>query len=168
MSTQVGAYFITVRDSQGRTARTNGFVSFDPTTDGFIVSVQSILTPYTACTNGAIQNSSIAVPGEVVYGTDAEFPSVEDRMVLLFQDGVGARHLFTVPAPKAANFASDGMTVLNTGISAALITALQTYGTTRQGSGVFAYLAGWRKKARNQRRTSSLVKTPAGTGQAVP
>jgi len=107
-------------------------------------------------------------PLPVEYGTNAAYAAITDEMVLVFNGATtGALTKLHVPAPKLANFAADGVTVLNSGIAGALITQAIADCLTRSGE-TLVYLYGFYKAARLRRRTSGVVRDPAGTGPAVP
>lgn len=168
MATHALAAFFSFRDSQGRTARTDLYIEADDTVpDDFTNRLGNLVTPFVNTTNAALQNRTGNIPQEVDYGTNAQYASAQDKMVLQFQDTNGAKHRIQVPAPKLACFASDGLTVVNSGVAGALITAIIANCVSRDNLSLL-YLSGWFARRRNQRRTSSLVLTPAGTGQAVP
>jgi len=168
MAAEVNAAAFTFRDSQGRTSTVRMWLkadNADPTV--FNTALNNVYAALTPCTNAAPQQVTLFPPQDVSYGVNAVYASIMDKAILMFQDNAGARHMFHVPAPKAAMFDVDGVTVVNTGITATLTAAITANAQSRDASPL-AFLSGWLAKARNQRRTSSLVRRPSGSGQAVP
>lgn len=75
--------------------------------------------------------------------TFATFPSVFDNARLLFEDGSGNQASITLPAPQAAIFLADGVTVDPSAI-ADVITSATTYLVNSAGNVVTTYIGGVR------------------------
>lgn len=162
-------------DAKGNTARVSAFM-FE-TTGGTFQDVaglwSSIQTSMAALTNAHVYGGTFsAPPSKLFYGTNAEFPNIEDKAVLTFQDDDEILHRWQIPAPKAAIFLADGETVdpANGLVDAFINDIIAGDGTnlaevTSQAShGMASFIGGTRVRRRLHRRFNIRTKDPALTG----
>lgn len=114
-------------------------------------------------------NAHVTISADAVrdqqYGTAAVFQSVEDKAVLVFQDGQGALSRFQLPAPKAAVFLADGETVDVVGAASAFIISMETFCYGRDtDTSPLAFVGGYRLRRKIIRRTNIWTTNPAETG----
>lgn len=163
----VAGQTLTFRDSSGRLARMRYNVNAATAALQFTASA-AIKTAILPLTNCAFQSSRGPVtdpPTEVVYGTNADFPSAEDKAVFTFQTAAGAIHRFQVPAPKAAIFQADGQTVdpTNTDV-VAFVAAIIANATNTNGAAIAFGGFGVRARRKLQRKQTIFWLNPAETG----
>lgn len=132
---------VTGTDYVGRTCRT----SFYSDTAAHALDLANAI----AAVSNAELNKVIGFSDQTVTpgtGTplNAEFPSTQDKCVLIFRAADNSTHKYQVPAPLAALFDADYQYVPNTGDSATLITAYLTYAFTPGGEALSVFLRGHR------------------------
>jgi len=173
-NSNVIAQTYTWRDAKGNTANMKFYIDF---TAGTVANASTfggaLVTLLDALTNAAIQSAHgpAGLYGVLQYGAHpAEYQSVEQKAVLVFQDSSGQLHRFKLPAPVVAMFLADQQTVNPAfGGVASLITKL----TTADVNGVFAvsrqdlpfsnYIGGFYATTKLRRRLNVTVLTPALT-----
>jgi len=158
---------VTFRDAKGNTSRMSFFV------DGATAALQAtaavaVITPLQALSNAIISSTSgpaTGVPTEVVYGTAADYQSVEDKAIMTFQTSTGDIHRFQVPAPLASIFLADGETVdpANT-LVVAYNSAVNANVTDRHGSLLAFGANGTRIRRKMHRRFNIFTKNPSLSG----
>jgi hypothetical protein len=159
---------LTYRDAKGNTARVSYYVASSGTQATQATAAAAVSTSITALSNAVLQAAigpATSVRQEVVYGTNSEFPTVEDKAVFTFQTADGAIHRFQIPAPQSAIFLSDGETVdpANTAVvtftSAVIANCVDVHGTVI-GFGAF----GTRIRRKMHRKLNIFIKNPALSG----
>lgn len=160
---------LTYRDAKGNTARTTLYTS--QTTEGAATTAfGNVVTAMDAITNATLQSAIGAYeisPQPVLYGTNAEYASVEDKAVFTFQTAAGDVHRFKVPAPIAAIFKTDGETVdsANTDV-VAYTTAITDAMSNRSGTAIAFFLGGTRTRVKSRKRLNINIKAPDLAGPA--
>lgn len=147
------------RDAKGNVSRMS-FLYGDATGAAILTDQDTLKGHLAAITNCSVQEVSGPLR-TVVYGTNAEFPTVEDKAVLVFSDTQGSRHSFQVPAPKTSVFESDGETVnsANAGV-AAVITDINTFVYGFQtDTAPLVYTGGYRLRRKTHRKVNINVKS---------
>lgn len=159
----------TFRDAKGNTARFSFYVSgatatLQATAAG---NVSSALTPLTNAHLQAGSGPDTRPPSEVVYGTNAEYASVEDKAMFVFQTAAGATHRYQVPAPIAAIFKTDGETIdaTNTAVIA-FVSAMIANATDANGNAIAFGANGTRLRRKIRRRLNIFVKDSSLSGPA--
>lgn len=162
-------------DAKGYYAHMQFNVSLDTFTNGGTL-VQSLYPLLQAVSNAQLNQGSgvgfsLPTPGEL--GTQAVFGSVEDKAVLTYIDAQGAIHRYKLPAPTAAIFLADGMTVdpTNTDIVALNTVLLNAaahayFFCSRSGVELNDFVGGLRTRVRTQRRINIFTRNPDETGPA--
>lgn len=150
-------------DAKGQQCRTKHYMTGNSYTDQ-ATTLGNLQSAISAISNAA----NFSAPGvggfpthSGEYGTQATYGSVTDKAVMTFIDADGNIHRMTIPAPKAAIFLADGITV-DTGNSdvstyVTLITndaAANHFVSTRGGKGFTSFAGGLRTKKPNQRKMS--------------
>lgn len=161
---------ITWRDARGFTCKTTYFVG-GASVGAEATAAQAVATAAAGISNCHLQQANgpyVFTPTEAVYGTAADYADVEDKAQFTFQDSVGNFHRFTVPAPLAAIFLSDGKTVdpSNTGV-VAYTSAVIANCLNRNGSAIGFGGNGTRKRVRTQRKMNAITLNPALTGPGL-
>jgi hypothetical protein len=102
---------------------------------------------------------------EVVYGTNAVYPAVEDKAIFTFQTATGGIHRLQIPAPKSTIFLADGETVdpANTDV-VAFVSAVIANAVTRNGEVIGFGAFGTRIRRKLHRKLTIFVKNPDETG----
>lgn len=156
------------RDAKGNTSRMSFFVDGQVSATAAATAQNAVTVATNALTN-AVHQSSIGpkfyAPQEVVYGTNAEYASVEDKAIFTFQTPTGGIHRLQVPAPIAAIFMADGETVdpANTTV-VTWVSAVIANVVSRSGE-AFAFGAfGTRLRRKMHRKLTIFLKDPALTG----
>lgn len=157
---------VTYRDAKGNTARVSFFVANTGTLTSQSAAASAVITAMDPLTNAARQsNTGPATEGaqEVVYGTNANYGSVEDKAVFVFQSATGAIHRFQIPAPVAAIFLPDGETIdPGNALVGAFATAVTANATSRAGDPItFGSGLGTRIRRKMHRRLTIFVKDPS-------
>jgi hypothetical protein len=145
------------RDAKGNTGRMT-FIIGDATEAAVMADYDAGVALLQACTNANVQE--VTSPNPVrTYGTNAEFPNIEDKAVLVFSDSQSKRHTFQLPAPKLNIFEADGETVKQTGGSLpALLTWIETFVFGFQtDTAALGYLGGFRLRRKNHRKVNINV-----------
>jgi hypothetical protein len=112
------------------------------------------LGPLMAAVSNATNNAYRGPANKVDDGTkgvNAEFPNVEDKMVLIFKGTGGSTHKLNIPAPLLANFDTDGETVNNAGDVATLTAAIVAVGCDAGGAVYTSFLRGHRARRVSKR-----------------
>lgn len=159
---QVYKVTYTWRDSQGRTVNTREYVDvLEANLQTVVNNRKAVLSPLS---NASIY-SFLDPPNAAVYGTNAEFPSIQDKAVFTFQDHNGGLHRYQIPAPKLAIFQTDGLTVdiANTDVANYVASVIASV-TDRFGNAVAFYVGGLRTRRRLPRRTNLFVLAPDAVG----
>jgi len=168
MSNTVTQHSLGYVDAKGNQTRMRFYISHDTVANGVAV-YDDFASAINALTNGLnFSNPGFGgaptVSGE--YGAADQFESVTDQAVFTAIDAAGQIHRFMVPAPKAAIFLADLLTVnmanaavgdytdiiTNAGSAASFI-------STRSGQGFASVPAGLRIKRPNRRRVSVFTKS---------
>lgn len=175
---------VSYRDARGQVGRVRFYINQGSTgTVGDTSSIATgVLTALNACTNAApvayggiasLTGNQVLNPDQ--YGTNQEFPNVEDKAVLTFLMANNTLSRLSIPAPvgTGANnlFMPDGETVnpLATPI-VNLVAALTVVGahaetpSTKNGSPYNILVSGARARRRFQRKTTIWTLIPAETG----
>lgn len=159
---------VTYRDAKGNTARTSFYVASTGTLTAQNTAALAVLTALDALTNCALASATgpatnPALP--VVYGTNAAYPSVEDKAIFTFTSAVGSIHRFQVPAPLAAIFLADGETIdpANTLVTA-FTSAVVANTVSRDGVAITFGAFGTRIRRKMHRKFNIFTKNPALTG----
>lgn len=148
----------TFRDSQGRVAPYRSYVNV------LEANLQTVVNNYKALLQ-PISNASVETfldpPNAAVYGTNAEFPSVQDKAVFTFQDGHGGLHRYQVPAPVLAIFMADGITIniANTDV-ANYVSGVLAAITDRFGNPMTHFVGGLRQRRKLPRRNNLFILAP--------
>jgi hypothetical protein len=158
------------RDFRGFTGRTTGVIQAASGT-AMITAADALANAWVGMSNAVEVSRSGLDSGQVnpnSYGSNSEYADIGQKARLIFADTSGQLHSMSVPAPKAAVFLSDGVTVDKTQTNVAAIITLAAAGTIlfgKQGlSGV--YVNGFFQDRRRKRLISSRTLNPAGTGPA--
>lgn len=159
---------VTFRDAKGNTARTSYYVSSTISLTAQNTAANAILTPLIALTNAALAaatgpSTNPALP--VTYGTNAAYPSVEDKAIFTFTSAVGSIHRVQVPSPIAAIFLADGETIdpSNTLVTA-FVSAYVANAVSRDGVAITFGAFGTRIRRKMHRRFSIFTKNPSLSG----
>jgi hypothetical protein len=85
-------------------------------------------------------------------GTNATYPNVEDKAVLVFKGVGGSTHRYSIPAPKAACFLTDGETVdAAAGIVAPVIADILAVACDASGTALVSFSKGFRRRRLSKR-----------------
>jgi hypothetical protein len=171
-------YGITGRDARGQVGRTGGYAtvatsvvgSYDNTV-GLALAAGVALRNMSNMSNIGGYGLLAEVADPSAYGTNAEFPNVEDKARLLYLMSDDTQSSFEIPAPKLVEFLTDGETVDPAGTHLiALTAALTAVGanaeapTNKAGATYVKFIAGMRVRRRFQRKTTIWTKIPALSG----
>lgn len=166
MTLVLGKYGVGVRDARGQVGKMGGFYLYNNDTGvhrgGAAAQADAIATALSAMTNGAVVTRSGLISDKFnpqQYGTNAEYPNVEDKAVLTFMSASFQLVRISIPAPLLAIFLADGETVdPSNGLLATLKTALFANDAggggacSDAGSFLIAFVAGTRTRRRFQRK----------------
>lgn len=157
----------TFSDSKGQVSTERMFIgAADDATAA--TDAHDILTALQALTNATLYNAKGAyntAPGPHTYGTTAEYETIEDKAMMVFQTDTGAIHRYLVPAPKSAIFLTDKETVDPTnGLVTTYVTAMLAAAVSRDGTAMNAFIGGVRLRKKLQRRFNIFTKNPALSG----
>jgi len=177
---------ITWRDNRGFTGRTTFLVGDDNTTMTFphaaAADAQVIISDMEAISEADFAGATgpfPQVPAAVTYGANADYASIEDKVVFVFQAAAGDLHKVSVPSPLDSIFEADKVTVDKTN---ALVKQLiadilhQTFGGTAPTTGTthglynrsilpfVLFVSGARKRVKQRRRINSFTRTPDLSG----
>lgn len=153
------------RDAKGQVSRTRA-IAGGATAAAVITDIGALATDMQDVTNAHVTTSLDSTINRT-YGTNAEFPNVEDKMVLTFVDPAGNLHRYQIPAPKLAMFQADGETVnASVGVMVTLISAFTSfiYGRSSDVSPL-VYVGGIRLRRRFQRRFNIFTLDPTLGGE---
>lgn len=177
-------YFVTLRDAKGWTGRTSVWISYDPSDPANFEDVATVaatlrnaiegLSNAAFQSDGGASGDSSAVP--LAYGTNAEYPAAWQHAVYTFQDSSGAIHRYRIPAPKLAQFDTDGVTVKNDGSVAAVVAFIDAmknasgtgFVSSRQGLPLTKFVGGILSQGKQPRRFNMNIKSAglvAGEGE---
>lgn len=158
---------LTWRDSKGFTA-TSSFYVGGATVANEATAAEAIATAMAAITNAHLQIAKGPYgfsPTEVIYGTNAAFPTVEDKAIFTFQTSTGGIHRYQVPCPLGSIFLADGETVDATNtLVTAFTSAITSNALTASGEGVTFGGFGTRIRRKQRRRANIFTKDPTLTG----
>ena len=155
-------------DAKGAQGRIKSFVSVDTDTHG-VTLYGAWLGFVDALTNAQLFSApgvggALTISGD--YGTAAEFDSVTDKAVMTFIDSAGQIHRFQIPAPKAAIFLADKITVNRAQTDVAAYVNLIVNGgsnpyfmSTRGGLQFSSFAGGLRIKKPNRKRMTIFTKS---------
>ena len=168
---------VTVRDARGQTGRVGAYVSLGATGSTYAeagVLAGAVGNALLACTNGASIGgygllASVGDPAS--YGTNAEYPNVEDKAEITYLTSSNTLTKLSIPAPIGSGgnnvFEPDGETVnLAATNVAALTAALTAVGahleapTNKAGATFVAAVSGKRIRAKFQRKVTIWTKDP--------
>lgn len=154
----------TYRDSKGHIGRVAFYVASTGTTVTQAAAAAAILNNLAPITNAAQQSArgpATEVAAPVVYGTTADFATVEDKAVFTFSTADGQLHRIQVPAPKIAIFEVDTITVDAAQTdAAAFITNFLGNAVTAGGAAMSSFVGGVRIRRKLQRKLSIYTKVP--------
>lgn len=167
MAARAELTYVTMRDSQGRTAKVQVWQLADNTSATTNVgalgaNLQNVIG---ACSNAAVQSYTGGPANPIDRGTNAAYPAAQIKASLIFATAKGALHKFQIPAPKLTGMLADGITVNPADTNFAALITYITSGTPCDRDGVtFAtYIAGFVEKRKFPKRVSSIVLAPNGT-----
>ncbi len=117
---------LSFRDAKGFIGRTTFYVGADSTSGTYqadlITQANAVQNAIEALTNAALQSNSFdANPITLTYGGTGVYQAEFMKAVMQFSNDDGQIFRFKIPAPKAAIFDSDGVTVLNDGTQADVV-----------------------------------------------
>lgn len=161
----------TFRDDKGQTATTRMFIKAGADAVAQEASAVAVKNALIGLSNAAIQSAtgpdteqSIAR----VYGANADFETVEDKAVFVYETAAGSIHKYQVPAPKAAIFLSDGETIdFTNALVIAYNTAVLAAACDRNGVLVTISVGGYRDKRKLKTRFNVITRNPTLTGQGL-
>lgn len=152
------------RDSKGRIGRVSYYVASTGTAITQATAAANVINFLALITNAAQQSArgpATEVAGPVVYGTTADFASVEDKAVLTFSAADGSLHRIQIPAPKIAIFEVDTVTVDAAQTDLAnFVTAFLADAVTAAGASITSFIGGVRVRRKLQRKLNIFVKVP--------
>jgi hypothetical protein len=152
------------RDSKGNLAAVRWYVDSTLSDSAAHSAASAVIDALTAITNAAFQSGSgpaTSVAGPVVYGTTAQFASVEDKAVFTFSGADGQFHRYQIPAPKIAIFEVDQETVdADQTDAAAFITAALANIKTASGAGLSSFRGGIRQRRKLHRKLTINTLVP--------
>lgn len=156
------------RDAKGNTATTRYYVASGgtlTTQNTAALAIYNAMVPLTNASAQALHGPANAPATEVIYGTNAEFPTVEDKVVFTFQSANGSIHRYQIPAPKSSIFLADGETVdpANTDV-VAYTSAVVANAFSRDDIAVTFGGFGIRKRVKLRRKLTIFTKDPTLTG----
>jgi len=155
---------ITWRDVKGNTATTRFYLADTGTAITQAAAGQAILNAMLALSNAAFQTARgplTNVARQVVYGTAAQFLSVEDKATFTFSAADGSIHRIKVPAPKIALFEVDQETIDNSQSDVAtFITAFLANAVTAAGAALITNPGGIRQRTKLKRKLSVWTLVP--------
>jgi hypothetical protein len=156
---------VTYRDAKGNTGRVSFYVASTGTVASEQLAANTVVNSIAALTNALEQSRTgpgTSVAGLVTYGTNAEFPSIEDKAVFTFADANGGLHRFQIPAPKLAIFDADGETVDKTQADVVTFTsALVANAVNRNGIAIGFFVGGIRIRRKLHRKLTIFVLDPS-------
>lgn len=159
---------ITWRDAKGNTARSTFYVASGGTLasqNTAALAIINAMAPLSNAVQQAYNGPANAPATEVVYGTNAEFASVEDKAVFTFQTATGSIHRFQIPAPIAAMFLADGETVDPANTAVVTFTSAVVANAFTRGDEAITFGAfGTRVRRKMHRKLTIFVKNPALSG----
>ncbi len=142
----LGKEVFSFRDFTGQVESTSMFVS---------TAVLATLATDLAALSNAAQNqrrgpSTTADTGAA--GANATYPNVEDKAVLVFKGAGGSTHRYSVPAPKAAIFLTDGETVdPANGLVMAVVADILADAVDAGGAALVSFSRGFRRRRLSKR-----------------
>jgi len=163
-----GTTALTLRDYRGKLATTSVVLTSD-TAANLLTAAATFQTDFIACSNAVLDHQSgleYSVEVAASYGAAAEYASVEQKAQLTFVAADGSIHKISVPAPKVAVFATDMVTVVNTGVMATLITFIQASVVAKDSLSALTFLSGYFRERRRKVRLGPWTRT--ATGGAAP
>lgn len=148
------------RDAKGQTARIRVLIG-GATNAAVLGFAGTLATDLQALSNAHVSTNVDSVPSHT-YGTNAEFPNVEDKAALTFLSPVGTIHRYQVPAPILAAFDTDGETIIAGDAVTAVVANFQSfvYGHPTD-TGPLAYVGGIRQRRPFQRKFNIFTKNTA-------
>ena len=141
------------RDATGKTGTFSCWIT-DTVVDPADALITALLNATKAISDAALNEHEILPIDGTIYGTATPGPYDDaiDKLVMLFQDEVGARHHVKIPAPDEAVFTSDKETPDETNTQYInLKSAIETYGRSSNDLDLF-YIRGWRSRSRRIKR----------------
>lgn len=153
------------RDAKGQTGRMKVLVggADNPTV---LTDIGNLATDLQAVSNAHVSTSLDAAVSHI-YGTNAEFPNVEDKAQLVFVGPNGDVHRFQIPAPILAIFNTDGETVKASQAAIATVISAFTsfvYGGD-QDSSPLVYVGGIRQRRKFIRKFNIFTLDPTLGGE---
>jgi hypothetical protein len=165
----------TWRDAKGWTKRYTYYITADNADAGFYTDVAAVVQALQAAITG-LTNAAPAVKfpaggaqgvQDLAYGTNAEYPANWMEARMMFTTTKGARSVFGIGAPKIALFDTDGVTILNDGTQAAVVSYVNAvknasgtaFVSTADGQAYTHFVGGILKLGKQPRRFNELVKS---------
>jgi len=154
---------IRFRDAKGNTAKMT--VKIGDADHATTVADLNTLVGHLAAASNAHVQSGLDTTNNFTYGTNAEFPNVEDKAVLTFKDASGGLHRFAIPAPKLAIFDTDGETIKPSVTAIAnVITDFQTFVyASNTATSALVYVGGFRQRRKLHRKITIFTLDPTLT-----
>lgn len=161
----------TFRDLKGWLARVTWYSNAEDATSAY-ASAQELAFAIASLSSCALQ--SLHGPAEQgvqlpIYGSNNQYTSVEDKLVVTFVTNSGALSRFEIPGPLAGLFLADGVTLdqSQTDWNLAIIHFLDGITCNRQGFTFNRFVGGVRVRRKNQRRLTMNVLDATLTNPAM-
>jgi hypothetical protein len=154
---QIAEYKAVYLDAEGETATASAYEFVDDTITVLALKVKrdAWCTAYMGTTGATLQECTVALRkfDSFALPTGVTFATAEDKLYLEFRSLVdGTVYSTSVPAPLASDFESDTETVNFADANvAALITYVQTNGSTKAGKTQLKFVLGYRRRSKSQR-----------------
>lgn len=158
----------TYRDAKGQTAKTSFFVSAATPALALTAAtaIVNLITPLTNAHLNSAKGAYTTSPTANVYGTAAQYQSIEDKALLTFQTASGGIHRYQIPSPKVSIFMADEETVdpANTDVAAFAAAMITDQASSRDGSLITGFIGGIYIRRKFQRRFNIFTKDPSESG----
>ena len=182
MALQVIPFTSSWRDAKGFIGKMRMHIAVDDSMGTPEADVNTLaadlITAIGALTNCAYAGSSLrlASPPTLTFGTNAEYPAEFMKAVYTFTTDLATISRFKIPAPKLAQFTTDGVTVDNGGSNTPVVNFVnavknvvgQAYVSTNTGLAYTHFVGGIYRGGIQQKRFNQFIKSAhleAGEGE---
>jgi hypothetical protein len=159
-------------DYRGYTSRVSVWLT-DATAAAVLTDAATFATDLVACSNAVLfrqTGGNLHVNNSTSRGAAAQYANISQKAVLRILGSDGRIHRLAIPAPKAAIFQTDQVTVnLGAANISTLVTFLNSFWTSEDGTGTTGtVLSGYFEDRKRKYKLGIYTRTSTGTDDPAP
>lgn len=163
MAATIAQVVYTARDNRGRTRTLKTYVAYTTGATDTLETVAGGLLPLIQACSNAAWKLNIGTPSTLAYGATAQFDSVVDKAMMVFQDTNGNLHRYNIVAPLLSIFKTDQVTVDPANVNVSAFTAYMIANARSRDQVLLGtFVGGVRRTGKLPKRLNIFILEPGG------